>query len=204
MYHSQNKEAEYVVNYFGSYKGRLLDIGANDGITFSNSYDLIQIGWKGVLVEPSPKAWYRLSKLYSGVSGVEIVNCAITNNTGTGILFDSGPHIKKGHDIGIVSTMNIDETERWKETVSFTEETIRTTTYKDSGITGLFDFISIDCEGSDVDVLKQLDIRQLGCRCICVEHNSNISIMSEIISYCIPMGLKNILYKNAENIILTV
>ena len=63
MYHSQNKEAQIVLNYFNGRVGNLCDIGTNDGITFSNSYDLIQTGWTATLLEPSPKA-YDLSLTY--------------------------------------------------------------------------------------------------------------------------------------------
>ena len=42
MNYSQNNEQNIILNYFKNYKGTLLDLGANDGITFSNSYaDLI-------------------------------------------------------------------------------------------------------------------------------------------------------------------
>ena len=59
--YSQNKEDLSVLNYFGKdFKGLVLDIGANDGITLSNSRLLIESGWDGVLVEPSPKAYAKL------------------------------------------------------------------------------------------------------------------------------------------------
>src|SRR6186713_1166854 len=59
--YSQNNEEQIILDYFREGKrGKVLDIGANDGITFSNSAKLIELGWSAVLVEPSPIAYQRL------------------------------------------------------------------------------------------------------------------------------------------------
>ncbi|MEO6633733.1 MAG: hypothetical protein ABIN13_18470 [Mucilaginibacter sp.] len=52
MGYSQNNEDEFVLKYFGSFKGTLLEIGANDGADLSNSKLLIENGWHAHLVEP--------------------------------------------------------------------------------------------------------------------------------------------------------
>ena len=59
---SQFEEDLVVYNFFKltekpDFIGKILDIGANDGITLSNSYALIKLGWYADLVEPSPKAF---------------------------------------------------------------------------------------------------------------------------------------------------
>ena len=57
--YSQHGEQAIILDYFekqGIQQGRFLDIGANDGITFSNSYALVIRDWKGVAVEASPSA----------------------------------------------------------------------------------------------------------------------------------------------------
>ena len=55
--YSQNGEQKIILEYFqDKYKGKVLDIGANDGITLSNSRALIEKGWDGVLIEPAPSA----------------------------------------------------------------------------------------------------------------------------------------------------
>ena len=43
--YSQNNEEQVILDYFGNKIGNLLDIGANDGITLSNSRKLIELGW---------------------------------------------------------------------------------------------------------------------------------------------------------------
>jgi hypothetical protein len=56
MYYGQNREDEVINNliiskYGADFKGAILDLGANDGITLSNSRFFIENGWNGVLVE---------------------------------------------------------------------------------------------------------------------------------------------------------
>ena len=41
MRYSQNNEQDIILQYFGNRKGFFLDIGANDGITLSNTYALL-------------------------------------------------------------------------------------------------------------------------------------------------------------------
>jgi hypothetical protein len=64
------------------------------------------------------------------------------------------------------------------------------------------DFISIDAEGLDLDILKQINLTGLNVKCLCIEHNSNKQVRAEIIEYCLKHGLNNILLENSENIIL--
>ena len=49
--YSQLGEQDIILNYFNGKQGTFLDIGANDGKTFSNSYALSLLGWKGVCVD---------------------------------------------------------------------------------------------------------------------------------------------------------
>ena len=53
--YSQAAEQPHILKAFeGRPPGRLLDIGAWNPFTFSHSRALIEMGWFGVLVEPSP------------------------------------------------------------------------------------------------------------------------------------------------------
>ncbi len=62
---SQYGEHERVLDYFGERHGRFLDIGAHDGITFSNTRVLADLAWGGVLVEPSPASFVHLMHNYA-------------------------------------------------------------------------------------------------------------------------------------------
>ena len=60
--YSQYGEDRLILDFFNGKKGNLLDIGANDGRTISNSLLFIEHGWAGVLVEASPIAFEKLKK----------------------------------------------------------------------------------------------------------------------------------------------
>ena len=70
------------------------------------------MGWKGVMVEPSPTAFPRLKKLYNGYKGFYLYQVAIGNHNGKDVLHDSGP-LCTSEDIGLVSSFSVDEVKRW-------------------------------------------------------------------------------------------
>lgn len=74
---SQYGEHETILKHFASRIGRFLDVGAFDGLTFSNTRCLAELGWSGVLVEPSPASFVHLMKNYQGNPNVQLVNAGL-------------------------------------------------------------------------------------------------------------------------------
>src|SRR5262245_35540374 len=63
----------------GKIGGRFLDIGANDGITYSNTYCMEKsLGWTGICVEPLPDTFAKLSSCRNCI----LENCAVGSSTG--------------------------------------------------------------------------------------------------------------------------
>src|SRR5688572_24370294 len=120
MAYSQNNEEQVILNYFKDYTtGTFVDIGANDGKTFSNTYALSQRGFCGILVEPSPKAFFKLKQLYENTKGCfYLYNYAIGTSNSKVTLYESGELVNQG-DVGLVSTLIEKETERFKRTVKY-------------------------------------------------------------------------------------
>jgi FkbM family methyltransferase len=60
-----------------------LQIGANDGVDGDpiRPY-ILELGWRGVLVEPLPDVFALLQKNYSGIEGLRFVNAAVTEESG--------------------------------------------------------------------------------------------------------------------------
>lgn len=203
--YAQNKEDLIVAEYFGDYKGALLDLGANDGVTLSNSCLLLSMGWKGVLVEPSPIAYDKLYNNYwHEVEDVHTINVAVSDSCRESLFYDSGTHLKNG-DTSLLSTLNVKETEKWASSTDFYKKKVNVVDFKT--LLGHFDFnkfqfISIDCEGEDLNILRQIDLTDLDCRCICIEWNSNHDVLVEIKKHCFKHGLTKQLAINAENIIM--
>lgn len=202
---SQNNEVEIVLDYFKGRQANVLEIGANDGITLSNSYDLIKAGWIGYLLEPG-NVCADLIQLYKGNERVHIYNVGIGLKNERVPFFESGAHVKHGTDRGLVSSIHEHETLRWKKAgVQFKKTEIKLVTFEDwYKLAGspILDFISIDTEGCEVQVLKQIDLRLVGCKLLCIEWNSVIDLKMVYTNYCYKFGMKQI-GQNNENLIFS-
>ena len=198
---SQNNEAQIVSDYFKGFKGTVLDIGANDGITFSNSYDLIKNGWSGVLFEPG-QVFKELENLYIDNSNVNCYQLAITEKQEQLTFYQSGAHVKNGKDTGLVSTLDYNETIRWRNSgVEFTETKIQAVPF--SWVLKWhkhFDFITIDAESNDWNILKQIDLNVVGCRVLCIEWNGDEQSRFLFENYVKDYGFE-LIHSNRENLI---
>lgn len=201
--YSQNREQEKILNFCNGVTGTVLDIGANDGKTLSNSLALIENGWSAVLVEPSEISFNKLSHLHVLNERIICIHAAISDTEGIVDFYESGSHLSPD-DHSLLSTMNKSELKRWegsnnhfeaKQTESITFKTLLSKSpYKK------FEFITIDAEGQDYDILQQIDLNEVGCICLCIESNSIED--EKYISYCQKFGMK-LSYKNHENLIFT-
>ncbi len=75
---------------FGSRVGRLIEIGAHDGISFSNSSGLLDAGWSGALYEPVPIFYNELTRRYRDNPRVELFNLAVGSASGNLTLSEAG------------------------------------------------------------------------------------------------------------------
>lgn len=201
--HSQNGEATIVAKYFGGYKGTLLDIGANDGITFSNGYDLIMMGWEAHLLEPG-KTCGDLFLLHKDNPRVHVYNYGISTEDAEFVFYESGAHVKGGTDSGLVSTIYPVEKLKWAG-VEFEDTKALFSTFSmfQSVAESNYDFISIDCEGSDWDILQQINLTEVGCKCLCIEWNSDPVLKAKYTNYVKPFRLR-LIHQNAENLIFAI
>lgn len=199
MNYSQNDEQEAILRYFGPFTGSLLDIGAFDGLTFSNSRALLELGWVGVLVEPDP---WNLQKLIANTSKL---NCDI-------ICAAVGPEQK-------LSRICIETTESrgWASTIS--ENLMRdpdrilaplpaqvyvpTLTLED--LMRLrersFQFISIDAEGMDFEILKTMPKKMLNeVKLLSIEPMDLVQ-RKEIFNYLFNLGFC-LWHETPENLLM--
>lgn len=193
---SQNSEEKVILDYFGFLTGTLCSIGENDGITFSNVKALTERGWNGILIEPSPKAFAKLKELYKDVKGVYTYQVAIGNHNGTAVLNESSSLIN-AQDVALVSTMKAEEMERFKSITQYTPvevKVFRWKTFLNRVKYKTFDFISIDAEGFDLDILKQIDLAET--KMVCVEFNGKNK--QAFIDACPGFRL---IHENGENLI---
>ena len=128
--YSQNNEEQIILDYFKYFKGHLLDIGANDGITLSNSRKLIELGWTGDLIEPSPNAFEKLKKLYSRKKKTKVHNIAIADKSELMTFYVSGTHLGNG-DTDLLSTLSLKDKQKWETTTEYKTIEVQALTFKD-------------------------------------------------------------------------
>jgi len=195
--YSQNNEEEVIKKYFSNFKnGKFLDIGAFHPFVFSNTRCLYEMGWHGVLVEPSPTCSKSLMAEYGNNAQITILPLAVTcNNDYTVSFYDSNGDA--------ISTTNKALRNKWQKSNSVVFNKI---SVKAINIVDLVekhalgaDFLSLDIEGENMDIFKNLPTWFLSrLNMICVEHDG---FHEEIEQTLLPIGFKKCLL-NAENIIL--
>ena len=191
--YSQNNEQEFILNYFKNQTGVFLDLGAYDGVDLSNTRALMELGWAGLCFEPHPEIFKKLESNCEQFHNVYAIEMAVGVSNGV---------FKLNANDTYYSTLIDSEKERFKNTQQFTEvecTVINFATVQKSSPFKNFDFISIDCEGIDFQILTQIDLNDVGCDMLCIETNGIET--EKYIQYCKNFGM-NLLHQNAENIIM--
>lgn len=152
-------------------KGFFLEIGCWDGVHISQTYALEKKGWKGICVDPIPKN-------FEGRK-CELVKRAVSSvaNTTTFILVTTDR--RHGGDVSYFSGLKdcIAQNETIRNIIyDYCEyEEIELETMPVSSLLAMcpkrIDFLSIDTEGSEVDILSAIDFNAYDIGCIMVEHN---------------------------------
>lgn len=201
MSYSQNKEEEIILDFFKDKKDvTLLSLGENDGKTFSNSLALIERGAIATLVEPSKLAFAKLHELHKGNENVFLINAAVGNEVGTMMLHESGHHLPDKSDVALLSSLDEDETKKWKKAgVTYDSYHVDVIPFEALAFRD-YDFITIDCEGLDIDILKQIDLTNV--QLICIEWNSIMANKLVILEYCAQFGMDKVIYESGENLLI--
>lgn len=204
--YSQNGEDLIIFQYLPlPHLITLLEIGANNGVTYSNSRKLIEQGAKAVLVEPSENVFPELGSLYKDNENVYLVKAAIGIKDDEAKFYDSGVEKIHGGAKSLLATMSQPDKNKWNKVVDYKETTVRMITFdtllKESPYK-TFDFISIDAEGYDLQILEQIDLTKTGTKVICIEHNGIKEARKRIVEICSWYSLEKVLVDNQENLVL--
>ena len=134
-------------------KGRFLDVGAADGLSASNTRALALRGWSGVAVEPSAVLFDKLAYLYADRPDVECVQAVVTRSWLT-----DGGLVRFHYSRDLVSTTEDENAETWSELVRFTPVYVALATVGTlmRTFSGQFDFISVDTEGTSLEIARAL------------------------------------------------
>ena len=147
--------------------GFFVEFGAADGIALSNSYLLEKnFGWNGILCEPST-GWYEALK--QNRSCVIDTRC-VYSVSGQKISFSEN-YLGELSAITAYAEPNASGILK-RTTSSYEVETISLLDLlKVHNAPRFIDFLSIDTEGSEFEILKNFDFESYSFGSICVEHN---------------------------------
>jgi FkbM family methyltransferase len=136
----------------------LVDVGANDGITNSNTWGFVRDGWHSVLVEPNPTVAQKLHRNVAAFANAVVVQKACSSDSGTIelVIYDDDP-------TGMLTSVDRnggrvrgDGDNRMSKIVTVQTETL-SKIVSDAGVPEDFSLLSIDTEGLDLEVLQSLN-----------------------------------------------
>jgi FkbM family methyltransferase len=164
---SSDQETRLVAAFFGSSKGDFVEVGANDPRERSQTWHLEQQGWSGVLVEPQPDLAAKLRALRK--AKVFETACSSPGNAGRALpLHVAGPLSsldRRGMAPGATPEKVISVPVRTLDSV-----------LEEAGSPAAFDFLSIDVEGHEIEVLRGFDIARWRPKLIMIEdHVADLS-----------------------------
>jgi len=156
-------------HYNNKQSGFFVEIGASDGIALSNTYLLEkEFGWKGICVEALST---KFKVLCQNRPNSQCFEKAVFNKTGLTLKFDIA------HSFDMLSGLSDYITTRWNERVKTNCTTIDVKTItltellKQANAPAFIEYLSLDTEGSEFEILKVHDFSKYKFGLIDVEHN---------------------------------
>lgn len=173
QYYSQNGQDVYLDTqvFKGKEEGLFIEIGAHDGITFSNSYFFEKSrNWRGICIEPRKKAFNLLVKNRKTICE----NVCISKDCGRKKFLEVGG--EREMLSGLYDDYTPDHLNRINRTTNSEENSIYdvecsplTDITEKYGIRE-FDFCSIDTEGSEVEIVMAIDFSNIKIHCFIIEN----------------------------------
>jgi len=198
MYHSQFGQDKFLEEtIFKGYKnGVYMDIGAHDGITHNNTlYFEQRNGWTGINIEPIKEVY---DKLVANRPRANNINCAVCNCDGTTeFLCCSGytemlSGIKQTYDSRHATRLESENKRLNGKTVTITVLTKRIETILNESGVNHINYLSIDVEGAEFEVIKSINFSTVFIDIIGFENNYYDKSLP-IINYLKSHGFKVIL-----------
>lgn len=186
----QYGEEQVILDYFGRKRdGLVVDVGAGDGVTYSNSRFLIRdYGWRGVLIEPDPESFGKLGRLYTPAEWPVLINAGAAAAEGVAMLYPSEMASTfmedwKAHSERVAAV-------KYGQPVSVRTAplTVLLDEIPEPRRPTRIDFLSVDCEGMDLEVLRSLDLVRYPVELLCYESGEGAGTDSEFARYLSGAG----------------
>ena len=166
-----NQDINIIEFYNQKRGGFFVDVGAYDGIKFSNTYLLEkEYNWNGICIEPGRRFYQKLIDVRS----TTCIECAIYRESGLELEFiDCGDDDEKG---SMLSGLSLSASYRTKNNAKETY-LVKTKTLNEilieNNAPNFIDYISIDVEGAETSVLMSIDFNKYTFGYITIEFNNN-------------------------------
>jgi FkbM family methyltransferase len=178
-YFSQSGQDQFLATqvFAGQRNGVFVDVGAYNGIEGSNTLHFEKfLGWTGLCIEPDTSQFEKLKRLRS----CPCVQTCIADKNGTAnfLRVDKGLTMMGGL-VDHMAPSNLQMVQQ-RSNASIVEIPVRRLddVLAEYGI-GAIDYLSIDTEGSELSILRTLDLSALRVRVLSVENNINGSEIPE-------------------------
>jgi FkbM family methyltransferase len=175
QYFSQDGQDKFIVKLFkGKAEGVFLDIGAYDGMIFSNTLYLEKnLGWKGICIEPNPLVFEQLQNNRKCVC----LNCCVGQEMGIHKFLSVSGHatmlsgLIDMFDEKHLSRIN-DEIEKYGgEKKTLDVDVLPLKNILDKYGFSVIDYCNIDVEGGEISVLKSIDFSKTLIKVFTIENN---------------------------------
>ena len=173
-FYSQFGEDQYLSTMFPPDTiGTCVEVGAYDGVGGSNTYHFEQKGWRTLCIEPNPVAYEKCRQIRA-----QTVQCCVGATDAEDVPF----HVYhlQGNNESAISSLEpdarlVESHAHLIEKTSTIRVRVRTLTdiLQESGMPTTIDFISIDTENTELDVLKGLDFSMYTIKYLVIENNYN-------------------------------
>jgi FkbM family methyltransferase len=190
--HAQHGEEFFLWEIFGfKSSGTFVEIGAYDGVSLSNSLFFEQLGWRGLLVEAHPELAERCKTARPAAT---VVHAALGATDGGAASFSM---VRGEHGLDTLSFLGTNDQHRQRilskkgviEQVSVAIRSLRSL-LAEADITSV-DWMSVDVEGGELDVLKGAGLDSIRPKVIVVEDNSR-GHDYQVMRYLASFGYKRV------------
>jgi len=162
-YYSQFKQDLNIIEFFNKTEGLyFLDIGANDGKTFSNTYLLEKkYNWNGICSEPLPSAFKKLQNCRNVICN----DSAVFSESNLTLKFSVSNIIS-----GITDYIDCHMGVKNKKQIEVKTITLQDLVKKYNS-PNIIHYLSLDTEGTELEILKSINLSEYKFLYINVEHN---------------------------------
>lgn len=177
MFHSQEKQDQYLeTNIFKGYKnGIYVDVGAHDGVSINNTlYFEKNNNWTGINIEPLKTVFDKL--VLNRPTSINL-NCAVCNTDGETDFFCNTGYtemisgIKDTFDSRHLQRLQRENKQNGSSTTVIKVNTRKLETIFDTHHISTVNYLSIDVEGAEFEVIKSINFDKVFIDVIGFENN---------------------------------